>query len=118
MKTKKIIVELPEQIYHDLQQIAKASGWSLDKVVQQTIKTGLPPSLAKVPDAFHPELLVLNALPDVDLMRIADGHLSPPVHQDAMHTRADFVTLRRTYALSLLRWRGHPVPGGYDAFVE
>ncbi len=117
MKTKKITVELPEQIYTDLSHIAEASGWSLDQVVLQTIKTGLPPSLAKVPQAFHQELLALNALSDMDLMRVADGHWPPPARQDAMHTRADFATLRRTYALSLLRWRGHPVPGGYDAYV-
>jgi hypothetical protein len=116
MKTKRITVELPEQIYENLRQIADASGWPLDQVLMQTIKTGLPPSLAKVPHAFHEELLGLNALGDLDLMRVADGH-SPLSHQDAMHTRADFATLRRTYALSLLRWRGHPVPGGYDSYL-
>jgi hypothetical protein len=117
MRTKRITVEIPEQIYEDLQHIAEASGWSLDKVLLQTIKSGLPPSLAKVPQAFHEELLALNALNDMDLMHVADGHGPAPTRQDAVHTRADFLTLRRTYALSLLRWRGHPVPGGYDAYI-
>jgi hypothetical protein len=117
MRTKKITVEIPEQIYEDLQHIAEASGWSLDSVLLQTIKSGLPPSLAKVPQAFHKELLALNSLSDMDLMRVADGAWPSATNQDAAYTRADFDTLRRTYALSLLRWRGHPVPGGYDAFI-
>lgn len=117
MKTRRVTVQIPEQIYEDLTRIAEASNWSLDEVMLQTVKSGLPPSLAKVPEAFHEELLALNALSDMDLMRVADGHAPEPERQDAMHTRADFATLRRTYALSLLRWRGHPVPGGYDAYI-
>ncbi len=117
MKTKKVTVEIPENIYEDLQRIAEASTWTIDEVVLQTIKVGLPPSLGKVPEAFHNELLTLNSLSDKDLMRIADGNWPEPEKQDAMHEKADFAMLRRTYALSVLRWRGHPVPGAYDAFI-
>ena len=117
MKSKKVTVEIPEHIYDDLQRIAQASTWSLEEVLLQTVKAGLPPSLNKVPEAFHEELLALNALGDMDLMRVADGAWPEPKKQDQMHQKADFVTLRRTYALSLLRWRGHPVPGGFDSYI-
>lgn len=114
MKATKVTVELPSHIYEDLQRVADASSWSLEEVVVQTIKSGMPPLLSKVPEAFHAELLALNALGDADLMRVADGNWPDPPKQDLMHQKADFVTLRRTYALSLLRWRGHPVPSAYD----
>ncbi|HSO28204.1 MAG TPA: hypothetical protein VLS48_09055 [Anaerolineales bacterium] len=116
MKSKKVTVEIPEHIYDDLQRIAQASTWSLEEVLLQTIKGGLPPSLSKVPEAFHEELLALNALSDIDLMRVADGNWPEPEKLDTVHQKADFVMLRRTYALSLLRWRGHPVPSAYDSF--
>ncbi|MCA9874349.1 MAG: hypothetical protein H6659_05770 [Ardenticatenaceae bacterium] len=117
MKGKKITVEIPEHMYDDLQRIAQASNWPLEEVLLQSIKVGLPPSLSKVPEAFHEELLGLNALGDLDLMRVADGDWPEPKKQDLMHQKADFVTLRRTYALSLLRWRGHPVPSAYDSYI-
>jgi len=117
MKSKQVKIDLPIHVYEDLQRIADASNWSLEEVLQQTIKAGLPPSLNKVPEAFHEELLALNGLGDMELMRVADGHWPEPQKQDSMHQKADFVMLRRTYALSLLRWRGHPVPSAYDSFV-
>jgi len=43
------------------------------------------------------------------LMRIADGNWPEPKNQTELHRKADFISLRRTYALSLLKWRGHPI---------
>lgn len=112
MDTVKVEVEIEEEVFAELQQMAKASTWSLNDVLAQTIKTGLPPSLAKVPAAFHEELLKLNRLGDKDLMKVADGDWPMP-EMDERHEKADFSTLRRTYAMSVLRWRGHPVPNLY-----
>ncbi len=116
MKSKKVTIDVPEHIYEDLKRIAQASTWSVEEVLLQTVRIGLPPSLTKVPEAFHDELLALNGLSDIDLMRVADGNWPEPEKLDTVHQKADFVTLRRTYALSLLRWRGHPVPNAYDAY--
>lgn len=113
MKTKKVEVALPLSIYDDLQQIADASSWSLEKVIVQTIKSGMPPSLGKVPADFHTELIELNGLSDQELMRIVEGE-PPATALDEQRKKADFVALRRTYALSLLKWRGHPVPMPYE----
>lgn len=113
MDTVTVQVEIEEDVYAELQQMAEASTWSLNDVVAQTLKSGLPPSLSKVPVAFQAELLALNSLGDKELMGVADGI---GIDLDALNDeqkKADFPTLRRTYAMSVLRWRGHPVPNLY-----
>ena len=106
---KKITLELSMTDYKLLQEIADACKWPLEEVVVQCIQGGMPPSLRKVPAAFHDELLSLNALSDKALMSVVDGKWPAPSGKEAVYKKADFISLRRTYALSLLRWRGHPV---------
>ncbi len=109
MKTRKVTIELSEGDYNLLKEVADSSGWPIKEVVVQCIQSGMPPTLSKVPDAFHDELVPLNSLGDLELMRIADGDWPAPKKQSDLHRKADFVALRRTYALSLLKWRGHPI---------
>ncbi|MCP4425626.1 MAG: hypothetical protein GY803_14115 [Chloroflexi bacterium] len=116
MKKKKVQLELPMSIYDLLQDIAEASDWTFQKVILQTVKAGLPPSLGKVPDDFHDGLLVLNGLGDRDLMRVAEGDI-PSDLEDGPDS-ADFKLLRQTYALRLLKWRGHPIPPPFEALVS
>ena len=106
---KKVTLELSKTDYDLLKEIADACKWPLEEVVVQCIKSGMPPSLNKVPAAFHDELLPLNALSDKALMSVADGNWPAPKGKSALYKKADFISLRRTYALSLLRWRGHPI---------
>lgn len=114
MSTRTVQIELPSHIYEELADIASASTMSLEEVVLQTIKSGMPPSLGKVPPAFHEELIGLNGLSDQDLMRVLEGDWPAPEVKDDLHRKADFNSLRRMYALSLLRWRGHPIPNPYE----
>lgn len=109
MKTHKITIELSEMDYLLLKEMADSSKWPMAEVVVQCIQAGMPPTLSKVPAAFHADLLPLNSLSDKDLMRVADGNWPEPKNQTDLHRKADFSALRRTYALSLLRWRGHPI---------
>ena len=111
---KKVVIELPEDVYYELKGIAEASQSSLSAVVLQSVRCGMPPSLGKVPKDFHTELLSLNGLPDQDLMRIVEGDWPPPKMKSEIYKKANFEALRRTYALSLLRWRGHPIPTPYE----
>lgn len=115
MKTKKISVELPENLYNDLQEIAGASSWKFEDVILQTIRIGMPPSLNKVPPAFHDELLALNKLNDRGLFQVIENDSTAQDDQDEDHRRANFDALRRMYALSLLKWRGHPIPSPYES---
>ena len=117
MRTVKVEVNIPLQDYDCMAQVAEASGWPLDKVVLQSIRHGLPPSLNKVPHSFHDDLLALNRMDDRSLLRVVEGETPPPKMEHAQK-QADFLTLWRTYALSLLRWRGHPVPKVYEALIS
>lgn len=118
MSTKEIAIELPETLYNELQDVATAAGLPLEKVIVQTIRSGMPPSLSKVPAAFHQELLALNKLNDRDLIRVVEGDLPPAQRDDEQRRKADFQSLRRIYALSLLKWRGHPIPSPYETLVD
>ena len=115
---QKIEIELPNSIYSQLKAIADSSSWSFDEVILQTVRNGLPPLSGKVPHAFHQELLELNQLTDRDLWRVVEGKLPSPANTAKEEYRlADFDLLRRTYALSVLKWRGHPIPEPYDALI-
>lgn len=116
MKKKSVQVEIPLSIYELLQDIAQSSGWSFEEVLLQTVKSGLPPSLGKVPEDFHEGLLTLNSLGDRDLLRVVEGEL--PSSMPKGPKSADFKLLRQTYALRLLKWRGHPIPSPYEALVS
>ncbi len=109
MGIKKITIELSDGDYGYLKEISDACEWSMQEVIIQCVHNGMPPTLSKVPDEFHDELLGLNKLGDRDLMRIVDGEWPAPKNESSLHKRADFTALRRTYALSLLKWRGHPI---------
>lgn len=109
MKTHKVTIELSDTDYTLLKGMADASKWPLEEVIMQCIQSGMPPSLGKVPEVFHKDLITLNSMSDKDLMRVADGNWPEPKNQTELHRKADFISLRRTYALSLLKWRGHPI---------
>lgn len=113
MKMKKVELELPVSIYYLLQEIADVSGRSFQDVMMMTVRSGLPPSLAKVPEAFHEELLALNKLDDKALLLVAEEDLPTTSKHPP-----DFSLLRQTYALRLLKWRGHPVPSPYAGLVK
>ncbi|MCP4361082.1 MAG: hypothetical protein GY796_23995 [Chloroflexi bacterium] len=106
---KTIQVNLSETDYELLKEIADSSDWPLTEVIMQCIQAGMPPTLSKVPAAFRDDLAALNRLSDRDLLRVVDGDWPEPKNQTDLHRKADFTSLRRTYALSLLKWRGHPI---------
>ncbi len=116
MKKKEVCIEVPLSIYYLLDEIAGASKWTLQEVMLQTVKSGLPPSLGKVPDDFHDGLLALNSLGDRDLMRVVEGDLPSGLKKGP--NSADFKLLRQTYALRLLKWRGHPIPPPFESLVS
>lgn len=111
-------VNLPESVYAELRQVADASAWTLADVLLRTIRSGMPPVLNKVPEAFHEQLLALNELDDQALWDVVVGNAPPVEELDSQQRKADFPTLRRSYAFALLKWRGHPVPLPYEIFME
>ncbi|MEM7331930.1 MAG: hypothetical protein AAF490_07555 [Chloroflexota bacterium] len=117
MKTKKVSIELNETDYEALESISKTCGWSMSKVVAQCVKSGMPPSLNKVPEIFHDELLGLNKLDDRKLLDVLEGNHPSNKKETAAHKKANFGALRKTYALRLLRWRGHSIPLPYESMI-
>jgi hypothetical protein len=108
MADKAVTIQLPDSIYVALHEVAGASGWSLEEVVLQCIRSGMPPLLSKIPDNFHAELLALNKLDDRALLKVVEG--GKEFNDSAEARKADLATMRRVYAYALLRWRGHPLP--------
>lgn len=115
MKKQSCTIEIPERLFSQLNEIATASGKDLNEVIVQTLKGGMPPSLRQVPDKFHGDLLSLNTLGDLELWDI----VSEPQKEKMRSNNAEkieeaefeiFGSLKKAYAFSLLKWRGHPVP--------
>lgn len=116
MKTKKVSVEIEEADYKTLEAIAKACDMKIGAVVAQCVKSGMPPSLAKVPESFHQELIDMNGLGDLELLGIVEGS-APKKKLTEAQKKADFDILQKTYALRLLRWRGHSIPLPYENMI-
>lgn len=116
MKKQSLTIDIPDRLLSQLTEIAEASGKNINDVIVQTIKGGMPPSLRQVPNKFHGELLSLNALSDLELWDIIAKPQADKVQkeEDAEEKEAAdfefFGSLKKAYAISLLKWRGHPVP--------
>jgi len=117
VKKKKVQIELPESIYRLLQQVAEASEWPLEEVLLQSVKSGLPPSTGKVPEEFRDGLLALCKLDDRSLLRVVEGDIPAELQGKGGH-KGDFKLLQQTYALRLLKWRGHPIPPPFEALIS
>jgi len=132
MATRSLTVQLPDQIYHRLERVARETNQHLESVVLTTIAGNLPPSLEDVPQVLRVNLRTLQALDDDALWTIAQEKL--PARQQArlktllarnsagtltrteseelarLGEKAERLTLRKAHAYSILRWRGFPLP--------
>ena len=132
MTVQTIQIQLPAEIYQHLQRVADATHQPLEAVVFQTIRGNLPPSLDDLsPDLQH-VVVDLQPLSDEVLWVIAKAPLPPQQwrrHQyllaqaqagllsaaeetelAGLRTATDRYVTRRSYALALLKWRGHTIP--------
>jgi hypothetical protein len=110
---KSVTISLPVSMYQRLEAVARASSRPFEEVLMQTIRNGMPPALQKVSEKYHGLLLPLNRLDDQELWQVAQGELGVEEASDEAQN-VDFTTLRRAYALALLKWRGHPIPDPTD----
>ncbi|NOT56102.1 MAG: hypothetical protein HOP18_16000 [Deltaproteobacteria bacterium] len=125
-------LQLPEAIYQRLQRVAEGTNQPLQSIVIQTIRGNLPPSLDDLRPEWREAVADLPALSDEVLWEIAREPL--PARQwrrhqrllrkiqesvltdgektelAALRTDADRSVTRRSYALALLKWRGHTLP--------
>ena len=122
MKKQSYTLDIPERLFNQLNEIAEASGKDLNEVMIQTLKGGMPPSLRQVPNKFHGDLLSLNALGDLELWEIVSAPKKAFMRKNKTEKKEEtdyemFGSLKKAYAFSLLKWRGHPVPSPSEFLI-
>ena len=140
MTTQQVTIELPEPIFRRLVRIAEATHQPVEALVMQSAIGNLPPFIENAPTEMQPELLTMQTLDKEELQAIASAQVEPGDHQrhvnllkkneedlltaeerdelTALRLAADRLMLRKAYAWSLLRWRGHRIPPLQDLPVS
>ena len=106
MATQSITIELPDP----LMRIAAATHQPIEALVTQSILSNLPPSTDNAPPELQADILAMQTLSTEELYEIAQAHAEPEVRD----RQADHLMLRKAYAWSLIRWRGHQLPALKD----
>jgi hypothetical protein len=129
---KPVTLNIPEALYHRLQQAAAALQLSFDEIVLHALQVGSPPAWDDVPAEFQTDLAALDRLdndalwnvvrgpaPELDWERYqellddsAEGRLTDTERRELgkLRAMADRHVLRKAHAAALLRWRGYQVP--------
>jgi hypothetical protein len=132
MTVQTINIQLPGEIYQRLQRVAATTNQPIEAVVFQTIRGNLPPLLDDLSPDLRRVVVDLALLGDEALWAIAGEPLPPEQwrrHQHlleqaqqgaataaeqeeltALRATTDRFVIRRSYALALLKWRGHTIP--------
>jgi hypothetical protein len=132
MSSHSITIELPENVFDRLTQLAQTTDRPLAEIVAQSIASNLPPLIDQASPELQPELLKMQRLSDPELLSIAqttvsleqqrqheellikneDFELSDSEQQELTNLRLamDRLTVCKAYAWALLRWRGHRIP--------
>ena len=129
MAVQPITLNLPDAIYQRLQHVANALNRPLEEVIFQSIEGNLPPAIDDLPSELRHELLTLQTMTDQALWAITKTELSPlqwsrhqallkkkqagtinaeeEVELTSLRNDVDHFVMRRSYAMALLKWRGH-----------
>jgi hypothetical protein len=132
MSSHSITIELPENVFDRLTQLAQTTDRPLAEIIAQSIASNLPPLIDQASPELQPELLKMQRLSDPELLSIAqttvsleqqrqheellikneDFELSDSEQQELTNLRLamDRLTVCKAYAWALLRWRGHRIP--------
>ncbi|HXF41657.1 MAG TPA: hypothetical protein VN687_18205 [Blastocatellia bacterium] len=130
MSRQAITVELPEEVYRHVKRAAEGMKRPVERVLASIVK-GATPSLEKVPVEYRAELEGLETLGDDKLWKVAEsampaerqrrlarlllktsGELTAREQERLARLRneADRLTLHKSYAYLLLKYRGHRIP--------
>jgi hypothetical protein len=130
MSRQAITVELPEEVYRHVKRAAEGMKRPVERVLASIVK-GATPSLEKVPVEYRAELESLETLGDDKLWKVAEsampaerqrrlarlllktsGELTAREQERLARLRneADRLTLHKSYAYLLLKYRGHRIP--------
>lgn len=132
MPYQTITLRLPEESYARLNRMATLLRRPVEEVASQTIRGNLPPTVDDLPADLQSEMAAWSSLSDERLWEVARqplpaeqwrrhqrllrkneaGTLTEAEQDELAHLRSetDRFVFRRSYALALLKWRGHTVP--------
>ncbi len=132
MTPVRVTIELPEPVFRQLTRIAEATQQSVEVLAVQSVLSNLPPSVDNASAEMQPELLKMQHLSIEELLAIANAKVEPSQHErhvelleknkegeltseerqelTDLRLAADHLMLRKAYAWSVLRWRGHRIP--------
>ncbi len=131
MISQAITLHIPENMFHRLQRMAQVINQPLEAVVFQSVQGNLPPLIEDIPEEWRDDLTDMEQSGDKDLWKIAreplsgqqwahhrkllakneEGMLTDKERSELGHLRTttDRFVFRRSYALAMLKWRGHAV---------
>ena len=131
MMSQSLTLQLPDHIYQRLQRVAQTTRQPMEVVAYQSLQGNLPPLIEDVPDEWRGDLIEFEQLDDEALWKIAQEQLLKTQwerHQELLQrnqdgvltddergeltrlrTAADRFVFRKSYALALLKWRGHAI---------
>jgi hypothetical protein len=132
MTTQRVIIELPESIFHRFVQMAEVTKQPLEDLIAQSVVSNMPPSAENAPIELRAELTEMQTLSVDELLAIAQAQADPTQHEHhvqllknnqigelppeeqkeltSLRQTADRLMLRKAYAWSILRWKGHRIP--------
>lgn len=133
MSVRTVVVDVPDNLYEQLESQAQATDRSVDEVVVQALTRSLPPPVeSDLPPAVRAELQGMAHLSDEALWQIAQSTMNQDKvalydvllarHQAGVLTtegrewltrlrdEADALMLRKAHAYALLQSRGHELP--------
>lgn len=130
--TQAITIKLPEALYGQLTQAARLFQQPVEKIVEQSLAHSLPPLLDDIPAKYQADVFPLLAMNDAELLaeaqKVFDTALwaqydtllekrkevslskEEQAQLDALRRQADILTLRKGYAMVLLKRRGYRLP--------
>ncbi len=125
-----LTLELPQDVYERVQRAAKGMNQPVEKTLVDIVRAATP-SLDRVPDEFRRELESMEDRSDAELGEIVRGRATAAQQLrlerlldqnrrgeltergrralERLRSEGDRLTLRRSYAALLLKYRGHPV---------
>lgn len=132
MTTQPITIELPEAVLRQLGRLAESLQQPIEALITQSVLSNLPPSTDHASPELQPVLLAMQQLENAQIQAIAqsqidsqqhdrhntlltkntESQLTPEEQKELLSLRqaADQLMLRKAYAWSILRWRGHRIP--------
>jgi hypothetical protein len=132
MSRPPLTLELPDDVYERVRRAAKGMNQPIEKTLVDIVRAASP-SLEKVSGEYRADLEAMEDLGDEELWEISRNRPGPAsqrrlerlLHKnqrgeltdrdrralEELRSDGDRIMLRRAYAVLLLKYRGHRVPG-------